>query len=151
LEQLKEANKYGGVDVIENYYNLLHRDAEKEMFTYLTEQHIAFVPYFPLQSGLLTGKYTETTTFQDLRSQQEDFQGDRFKENVRKVEQLRPIATAHGVEIANIVLAYYLTKDPIVAVIPGAKRPEQLHANLRTLDVQLTADEIATIDSVFPL
>src|SRR5699024_1752093 len=67
LEQLKEANKDGDVDVYQGEYNLLNREAEKELFPYLKEQNISFVPFFPLASGLLTGKFSKDDTFDDLR------------------------------------------------------------------------------------
>lgn len=151
LDQLKEANKNGDVDVFEGYYNLLHRDPEKELFPYLRENNISFVPYFPFQSGLLTGKYNGDETFPegDLRGEQEDFQGDKFQENVKKVEQLEKIATAKGTSVANVVLAFYLQIDVIDAVIPGAKRKEQVDSNLKTLDVTLTKDEAQLIDRIF--
>src|SRR5690606_10232489 len=57
LEQLKEANQDGYVDVVQDEYNLLSRDAEKELLPYTIENGISFIPYFPLASGLLTGKY----------------------------------------------------------------------------------------------
>lgn len=57
LDQIKEANQDQQVDVVEDNYSLVHRDAETTLFPYLREQHISFVPYFPLASGLLTGKY----------------------------------------------------------------------------------------------
>lgn len=72
LEQLKEANKDGLVDVLQGEYNLLNREAEKTFFPYTKEHNISFIPYFPLVSGLLAGKYTEDTTFPegDLRNEQ---------------------------------------------------------------------------------
>ncbi|AYW45174.1 aldo/keto reductase [Tetragenococcus koreensis] len=151
LEQLKEANKNGDVDVFEGYYNLLHRESEKELFPYLRENHISFVPYFPFQSGLLTGKYKGNETFPegDLRGGQEDFQGDKFQENVKKVDQLKKIAAAKDTTVANIVLAFYLQIDVIDAIIPGAKRKEQVDSNLKTLDVSLTKDEAQLIDRIF--
>lgn len=151
LDQLKEANKNGDVDVFEGYYNLLHREPEKELFPYLRENNISFVPYFPFQSGLLTGKYNGDETFPegDLRGEQEDFQGDKFKENVQKVEQLKKIAEDKGTSIANVVLAFYLQEDVIDAVIPGAKREEQVDSNLKTLEVQLTKEEMQLIDQIF--
>lgn len=57
LEQLKEANRDGYVDVLQGNYNLLQREAEQEFFPYTTENNISFIPYFPLASGLLAGKY----------------------------------------------------------------------------------------------
>ncbi len=75
LDQIKEANKDGLVDVVEDQYSLLHRDAETEMFDYLRENNISFVPFFPLASGLLTGKYSEVVDFpeNDIRHGNPDF------------------------------------------------------------------------------
>lgn len=149
LDQLKEANKDGHVDVFQGEYNLLARDAEKELFPYLTEKNISFVPYFPLASGLLTGKYDKNATFDDLRNGLPYFQKGAFEANLEKVDQIRPIAESKGVELAHLVLAWYLTRDAIDVIIPGAKRSEQVLNNLKTLDVQLTQEEISKIDQVF--
>ncbi|MDQ1236323.1 myo-inositol catabolism protein IolS [Paenibacillus sp. SORGH_AS306] len=149
LEQLKEANKNGDVDVLQSHYNLFHRDAEQDLLPYTAENGITFIPYFPLASGLLGGKYTKDTKFDDIRANNPLFTGEAFINNLEKVDKLRPIAQAKGVDIAHIVLAWYLTRDSIDAVIPGAKRAEQVKDNLQTLHVQLTPQEIAQIDTIF--
>lgn len=149
IDQLKEANKDGHVDVLQSHYNLLHRDAEKDLLPYTQEYGISFVPYFPLASGLLGGKYKQGDTFNDGREKNPQFQGDTFAKNLEKVDKVRQIADAKGVEVAHIVLAWYLTVPSIDALIPGAKRPEQVVTNLQTLKVQLTPDEIKLIDSIF--
>lgn len=149
LEELKEANKNGGIDVFQGQYSLLHREAEDELFPYLKENGITFIPYFPLASGLLAGKYSEDDTFDDLRAESEDFQGENFKNNLAKVDKLRPIAQKHQVDVANIVLAFYLNQPVIDAIIPGAKRAEQLDSNLKTINVNLTDDDIKQIDAIF--
>lgn len=149
LEQLKEANKDGYVDVVQLEYNLLNRENE-HIFEYTSENNITFIPYFPLVSGLLAGKYTENTKFDDLRAENPDFQGEKFKENLEKVDKLRSIAVNHNVEVAHIVLAFYLTRPSLDVIIPGAKKPEQVTANLKTLDVKLTNSEINTINQIFP-
>src|SRR5699024_10794633 len=151
IEQLKEANKDGYVDVFQGGYNLLNRSAEEEYFPYMEEQQISFVPYFPLVSGLLAGTYTKDTTFSedDIRSQQPHFQGEQFQTNLAKVEKIREIAHAKNVDVVHIVLAWYLTQPVIDTVIPGAKRPEQVINNLKTVDVELTAEEIDRIDQLF--
>ena len=125
LEQLKEANKDGHVDVVQLEYNLLNRENE-EILNYTAENNITFIPYFPLVSGLLAGKYDENTTFNDLRADNPEFQGERFKENLKKVDKLRDIAKEHNVEVAHIVLAFYLTKPSLDVIIPGAKRKDQV-------------------------
>jgi aryl-alcohol dehydrogenase-like predicted oxidoreductase len=149
IEQLKEANKDGYVDVFQGEYNLLQRDAEKELLPYTTAQNISFIPYFPLASGLLAGKYNKDMTFNDLRAKMPHFQGKAFTQHLEKVEQLRKIADAKHAEVAHIVLAWYLTRDSIDALIPGAKRVEQVLNNLKTLEVQLTDDDINEIDRIF--
>lgn len=151
LAQVKEANRDGYVDVVENQYSLLHRDAERDMMPYLQQQQISFVPYFPLASGLLTGKYTADVTFPsaDIRHKNPDFQGTRFTTIVKKVAQLQAIATAHTATIAQVVLAWYVQNPQISVVIPGAKKPAQVTANAQALTVALSATEYQQIDQLF--
>ncbi|MBN9655017.1 aldo/keto reductase [Halobacillus sp. GSS1] len=149
VDQLKEADKDGYVDVIQSEYNLFKREAEKEMLPYTAENEISFIPYFPFASGLLAGKYNENTTFDDFRAKNPLFQGEKFRRNLEKVEQLRPIAEEKNVGIPHIVLAWYLNQPSIDAVIPGAKRTEQVVDNLKTLDVDLSEEEWMKIDKVF--
>ncbi|RLQ93792.1 aldo/keto reductase [Falsibacillus albus] len=149
IEQLKEANRDGYVDVLQSEYNLFKRQAEKDLLPYTAENGISFVPYFPLAAGLLAGKYTKDTTFNDGRAKNPMFQGETFAKNLAKVDQLRDIAEAKGAEIPHIVLAWYLTVDSIDAIIPGAKKPEQVENNLKTLDISLSSGEIEKISSIF--
>ncbi len=149
IEQLKEANQDGYVDVYQGEYNLLQRDAEKELLPYTKEHNISFIPYFPLASGLLAGKYNKDMVFNDLRADLPYFQKEVFGQNLKKVEQVRKIADAKNAEVAHVVLAWYLTRDSIDVLIPGAKRADQVLNNLKTLDVQLTAEEIQEIDRIF--
>lgn len=151
LDQLKEANQDGYVDVYQGEYNLLKRSAENDLFPYVTEQGISFVPFFPFASGLLAGKYDKQTTFQDMRTDMPQFQAGTFEHNLDKVEQLRPIAEKHNVEIAHVVLAWYLTRKPIDAVIPGAKKPDQVVNNRKAGEVELSEADIQRIDTIFPL
>ncbi|MDF2960831.1 MAG: oxidoreductase [Paenibacillus sp.] len=149
IDLLQEANKDGFVDVLQNEYNLFNRSAEQAILPYCTEHKISFVPYFPLAAGLLGGNYTRDSKFDDIRSKNPLFQGEAFVRNLEKVEQVREIANAKHVDVAHVVLAWYLTRDSIDVLIPGAKKPEQVINNLKTLEVQLTSEEIAKIDQIF--
>lgn len=149
MDQLREANKDGHVDVFQGEYNLFKRGAEAELLPYARENGISFVPYFPLASGLLTGKYAADDKLDESKLRNPMFQGETFKRNVEKVNRLREIATAQGADISNVVLAWYLTRDAIDAVIPGAKNDRQVAANLKTLDVNLTPQQIEQIDFLF--
>ncbi|MCG6210187.1 aldo/keto reductase [Staphylococcus warneri] len=150
LDQLKEANKDGYVDVVQLEYNLLHRENE-DVMQYAAENQITFVPYFPLASGILAGKYDEDTTFDDHRATRRDFKPEVFKDNVRRVNQLKDIAETHQTSIANIVLAFYLTRPALDVVIPGSKRAEQVIENIDAANVELSQDEINQIDALFPI
>lgn len=148
-DQLKEANRDGYVDVYQGPYNLIQREAENDYFPYAKEQGISFVPYFPFASGILAGKYDKSMTFSDLRANMPHLKGKAFKKNLDKVEKIRPIAVEKQVDVAHVVLAWYLTQSPIDAVIPGAKRPQQVLNNLKAAEVELSANDVQTIDDVF--
>lgn len=150
LEQLKEANKNNDVDVVQLEYNLLNRENE-DILKYTAENNITFIPYFPLVSGLLAGKYNENSQFDDLRAENPEFQGEKFKENLAKVDKLRGIADNHNVDVAHVILSYYLTKPSLDVVIPGAKKPYQVVDNLTAVDVKLTQAEIEQIEELFPV
>ncbi|HCD1981028.1 TPA: aldo/keto reductase [Staphylococcus aureus] len=150
LDQLKEANKDGYVDVVQLEYNLLHRENEA-VLQYCVDHLITFIPYFPLASGILAGKYDENTKFSDHRTTRRDFIPGVFEENVRRVKALESLAAAYQTSIANIVLAFYLTRPAIDVIIPGAKRAEQVIENIKAADIVLSDDEIQYIDELFPI
>ncbi|WP_077320230.1 aldo/keto reductase [Virgibacillus proomii] len=149
LEQLKEANKDGYVDVLQAEYNLLKRDAETSFFPYTEKENIAFIPYFPLESGLLAGKYNKNQTFTDLRADNPNFQGEKFQENLAKVEKLKLFAEKYHAEIAHVVLAWYFTHPSVDVIIPGAKRPEQVVSNMRAAEIQLSEEDVQLISDIF--
>ena len=149
MEQLREANKDGYVDVYQGEYILISREVEKEILPYAVEHQISFVPFYPLASGLLAGKYTKDTVFDDYREKMPHLQGEAFVRNLEKVESLREIANVKGQEVAQVVLAWLLRHDAIDVIIPGAKRTGQIENNLKTLEVQLTEAEIKANYRIF--
>ena len=152
LDQIKEANADGYVDVVEDEFCLLHQDHLTEgMLDYLHDHQISFVPYFPLASGLLTGKYDHKIDFpaDDIRSQIADFTEPRFSKVLKAVDVVRPIAKTHQSTVAQVVLAWYMQNPLISVVIPGAKRAEQVKANAHALDITLTDAEYRTIEQAF--
>lgn len=149
MEQLRDANKDGYVDVFQGEYNLLNRQAEEDYFPYVKEHGISYVPYFPFAAGLLAGQYDKNKTFNDLRTNMPHLQGQEFERNLEKVRKLNALAEAKGADTAHIVLAWYLARPEIDGVIPGAKRADQVLSNLSALDVQLSTQEILEIGSIF--
>lgn len=151
VEQLAEANKNNQVDVIQNHYNLLNREAEKEMLDYTSANKITFIPYFPLAAGLLAGKYDKNTKFEDLRANLPFYQEDQFKENLDKVDKLKELAKKYDEDVAQLVLAFYLTRPSLDVIIPGAKKGEQIKENMRAADIELDPNDVEYIDEIFKI
>lgn len=148
-QQLQEADRDGHVDAIQNLYNLFQREPEQTMLPFCKGREISFIPYFPLCAGLLGGKYTADMTFTDFRAEDPLFVGEAYRENLARVDALRPLAADHGVEVAHIALAWCLSRPAIDMLIPGAKSRAQLESNLRAADVRLSETEMETIDAIF--
>lgn len=151
LDQLREANQDGYVNVYQGKFNLLDQSVASEILPYTKRHDISFVPYFPLASGLLAGKYDEQTTFAegDLRLKQREFQGETFRKTLRQVDQLRTIANNKNIEVAQLVLATYLHHEAIDVIIPGAKRAEQIKYNKQAGTIQLSEETIDRIYRIF--
>lgn len=151
FEQLKEANQDGYVDVIQEQYNLIDRSAERTLFSYCIENDISFIPYYPLASGLLSGKYDKASVVSEKNKKRPQFHDDVFFKHLEKVDKIREIAGKYNASVPHIVLAFYLTRSPIDAVIPGARNSEQVKDNMRTISIKLTAEDIQAIEEIYPL
>ncbi|WP_056992405.1 aldo/keto reductase [Liquorilactobacillus mali] len=144
LEQIKEANKNGDVDIVEDNYSLVHRAAEKDLLPYLKENKISFVPYFPLASGLLTGKYSAVDG-----EKFEQFSSEQFKKIIANMSRVKEIAAKYDATAAQVILAWYVANPDMSVVIPGARKPEQVLSNAKALNLELTKDEYDEIDTAF--
>lgn len=153
LDQIKEANANGKVDIVEDQYSLVHRSAVKEELEYLQAQNISFVPYFPLASGLLTGKYSldDWDKFKNTDGGQllGDFSKEQYDKAIQGIEGIRKIADSHQATVTQTVLAWYMANPAISVVIPGARNVEQVKNNAAALDIELSPDEYQQIDQLF--
>lgn len=149
MEQLEEANAEGYVDVVQGHYNLFNRDFEGEYTQYMLEHQIDFIPYFPLASGLLTGKYRLDSVLTEKQKQRPLFSEANFSENLKKIDVLHQLANQSSVTVGQIVLAYYLTLPFVSALIPGAKQPHQVISNLQAAEVKLTQADESLIEKTF--
>jgi aryl-alcohol dehydrogenase-like predicted oxidoreductase len=113
---------------IQNEYSLLHREAETEVLGLCQEFDLAFIPYYPLASGLLTGKYRRDQAAPEgaRLSQHEQIATD---EQWRVVEALTDYAQQRGVALTDVAIGALLTQPAVASVIAGATRPTQVEAN----------------------
>ncbi len=135
-------------------YNMFHRDRfEKELAPLYDELGYGTTIWSPLASGLLTGKYNDGIP-QDSRANLQGYEWLRDHvikpERIEKVRQLKPIADELGCTMAQLGLAWCLTNPNVSTVITGASRPEQVHENMKALDVAplLTDDVLRRIDEI---
>lgn len=150
LTQLKEANQFGDIDVLQSPYNMLDRTAEKELLPYCIEKGISFIPYGPLAFGILGGKYTENLKLdeKDWRWDVSLFEEHTYKKNFMKVEKLKDFARKKDTTLSNIALAWLLNQRGIDTVIPGGKRAEQVIENVKVVDVSLNESDLEYVQSI---
>jgi len=154
-EQLREAAKIsaksGGARFVsvQNNYSLLHREPEPEVLPECQRLGIAFLPYFPLANGLLTGKYRKGQPFPKSSRAEDGFGPKVFTdENLVLVEQLRSLAESRGHTLLELSMAWLAAKKVIASIIAGAKTPEQAKANASSVAWHLTETDQAAVDGI---
>jgi aryl-alcohol dehydrogenase-like predicted oxidoreductase len=155
VEQLREARDVAPgarFKSVQNEYSLFHRDPERGVLDECARQGLAFVPYFPLASGLLTGKY---------RRGQAPPQGTRITvggryaellsdENLERVERLARYAEERGHTLLELAFAWLLARREVVSVIAGATSADQIRSNASASAWRLTDAERAEVDALVP-
>ena len=131
---------------MQNHYNLLHREEEREMLPLCADQGVGVIPWSPLARGRLTRDLGETTA----RSETDVFGRTLYADDdAAIINQVRDIAETRGVSRAQVALAWVLAKPGIVAPIIGATKPHHLEDAIAAVDVQLTEDEIAALEKPY--
>ncbi len=158
LQQLREA-KAAVADgaarfvSVQNQYSLLHREPEAEVLPECEREGLAFLPFFPLASGLLTGKYRKGAPEPEgARLSGKEGMAARFKNehNVEIAEKLAELATRRGHTLLELAFSWLLSHPAVASVIAGATSPEQVRSNVNAAGWKLTADDLAEIDRIAP-
>lgn len=146
-EAASASERSGGAPfcTVQNRYSVLHRDPEEKVVPACRELGLGLIPYFPLESGLLTGKYRGGEELPDgtrLAGMPED-QRARFLSDGRfeQVERLREYAEARGHTLLELAISWLLASPTVVSVIAGATRPEQVSANAAAGEWELSEAE----------
>lgn len=141
----------------QNRYSLISRDIEADLVPSCVHHGVSILPFFPLESGLLTGKYkrgekpAEGTRYAAWSSRpaaaiSRFFGDDKFA----KVEQLQDLAVKHGHSMLDMAIGWLLSKPYVASVIAGATRPEQLDQNVAAGAWRPSAEEAQAIDAITP-
>ena len=149
-QQLEEADRVARDEgltrftAVQNEYSLLVREAERDVLPACSRLGIAFVPYFPLASGLLTGKYHRGQRAPDgtrLAARDQVATDEQFS----LLESLAAYAGERGVSVLQVAIGALLAREPVATVIAGATRPEQVQANAGAASWQPSADDLAAL------
>ena len=151
-QTLRRAVKVHPITALQTEYSLWTRDPEDEILPTCRELGIGFVAYSPLGRGFLTGQFKsfDDLAADDYRRNSPRFQGQNFQKNLDLVQRVEEIAAGKGCKPSQLALAWVLAQGDDIVPIPGTKRRKYLEENVGALGVQLSADDLARIDEVFP-
>ena len=146
VQQLDEAVEAGPVAALQNRYNLLERGAEADVLPRCAELGVSFIPYFPLASGLLTGKYRRgEPTPSGTRLEGSDVLTD---EAFDEIERLDEFAGARGHSLLELAIAGLASQPAVASVIAGATQPEQVRANAAAGDWELGEHDLSELSEL---
>ena len=147
-ELVARESGYAHFVTVQNEYSLLERGIEEEVVPVCERLGVSVLPYFPLASGLLTGKYRRGeeapagTRLEGLTPGTED--------QFEVVEALRGYAEARGVEMIDVAIGGLLAQPAVASVIAGATKPEQVRSNVGAVSWEPSEDDLAELDRIAP-
>jgi aryl-alcohol dehydrogenase-like predicted oxidoreductase len=135
---------------VQNEYSLLHREPENEVLGECERQGIAFLPFFPLKSGLLTGKFRKGQPIPEGTrvAKYERYRTLLTEENLDRVESLIDFAASRGHTLLELAFSWLLAHEVVASVIAGATSARQARDNAAATSWKLTTDELDEIDSL---
>ncbi len=149
VDVVRRAHSVTPLSAVQNIYSMVERDSERGVIPYCMENHIGFVPFSPIASGLLSGKITTETKFEsydDVRNWVPQLSKQNIAGNQPIVDLLKDYAAKKNATPAQISLAWMLHKYPNVVPIPGSKNKERIIENLDAAKVELTDAEFASLE-----
>jgi aryl-alcohol dehydrogenase-like predicted oxidoreductase len=133
----------------QNEYSLMVRAPEPELIPAMQRHGLGLLPFFPLASGLLTGKYRRNAQFpRGTRLANETRLADRFltEANWAKAERLMDFCERHGRSLLELAFSWLAARPTVASIIAGATAPAQVEANVRAVGWTLTTEEMAEVD-----
>jgi aryl-alcohol dehydrogenase-like predicted oxidoreductase len=152
LEEAEAAVAHGAPRFVsvQNEYSLMHREPETEVLPACERLGLAFLPYFPLMSGLLSGKYRQGKPLPEGTR----IVGNRKWEslltdaNFELIEALARYAASRGFELIDLAFAWLLARPQVVSVIAGATSPAQVQRNAATAQWVMNEEELDAVERI---
>jgi aryl-alcohol dehydrogenase-like predicted oxidoreductase len=151
-ETIRRAQATHPITALQTEYSLWSRDPEDEILPTARELGIGFVAYSPLGRGFLSGRFRSPDDLPegDFRRSNPRFQGENFDRNLALVERVHELATERDSTPAQVALAWVVAQGEDIVPIPGTTSVEHLEENVAALEIELTPEDLADLDAVFP-
>jgi len=148
-QTIRRAHAVHPIAALQSEYSLWERNLEPQIIPVLRELGIGLVPFAPLGRGFLAGnvKHAEEYPDDDFRRNDPRYEGANFDANMRAASAVREVAERKGATPAQIALAWLLHKGDDIVPIPGTKRRKYLEENAGAVDLTLSGDEMAVLDT----
>ncbi|MDU2919246.1 MAG: aldo/keto reductase [Klebsiella quasipneumoniae] len=150
-QTLRRACKVHPITAVQTEYSLWTREPEGGILKACRELGVGFVPYSPLGRGFLTGKITDPSLFaaDDFRRNLPRFQAGTMRKNQQLLDHLQQVAGRYDATLAQMALAWVMSKGEDIVPIPGARKINHLRDNAAAADIMLSPEDIHTIDHIF--
>jgi aryl-alcohol dehydrogenase-like predicted oxidoreductase len=136
---------------MQNHYNLLYREEEREMIPLCINDGIGVIPWSPLARGFLTGTRTRDGGRRTIRAETDGFQDELYGSDADYdvVDHLTAVASDEGIAPARLALAWLMHKPGVTAPIVGATKLEHLEDALAAADIELSDDRVARLEETY--
>ena len=148
---VSERNGWARFVSMQDHYNLVYREEEREMIPLCLDQGLGVIPWSPLARGMLTGSRKKDDRTPTPRAANDDYANQLYDQPADwdVVDATRAVAEARGVSMAEIALGWLLARPGVTAPIVGATKLEHLDTAVRALDLVLTPEEIARLEAPY--
>jgi aryl-alcohol dehydrogenase-like predicted oxidoreductase len=148
---IRKAAAVHPITALQIEYSLWTRDIEAEVLPTIRQLGIGLVTYAPLSRGLLTGAFKKPEDITDGRARMPRYQGENFYKNLELVEKIKTLAAEKACTPSQLAIAWVLAQGEDIITIPGTKRIQYLEENIASENVQLTADDLQSIEAIMPV
>ena len=148
---LRKAAAVHTITALQIEYSLWTRDIEAEVLPTVRELGIGLVAYSPLSRGFLSGEFKKPEDIKDNRAHMPRFQGENFYKNLELVEKIKTLADQKGCSASQLALAWVLAQGEDIITIPGTKRINYLEENIASETVQLSKEDLQSIEAILPV
>lgn len=149
MQDCARENGYHTFISMQNHYNLIYREEEREMMKLLIEENVSSTPYSPLAAGRLARLWASDTN----RSQTDAFANKKYEstkdDDIKIVERVSELTTKKGASMGEISLSWLLLRKPVASVLVGATKTKYLDEANKAFDVKLSEEEVEYLEELY--